>query len=162
VFLVLEKIHLLGPHGLTSVRDVVRHPGGVGVLPVDGDHVWFVRQYRVAVDAPVLEIPAGKRDLAHEPPEDTARRELEEELGLRARRLVPLGRMLPSPGYTDEVIHLFAADGVEPGRRSPDGAEEETAEPVRIALAEALRMLDSGEIIDAKTQIALMAWARLG
>lgn len=160
VFLALERVHLLGPHGEAAVRDVVRHPGGVAVLPVDGTDVLLVRQYRVAAGGPILEIPAGKRDRAGEDPALAAVRELEEEIGAVPVSMVTLGPMLPSPGYTDEVIHLYVADGIVLTERRPDGAEEHHAEVVRMPLGEALAMVEDGRIADAKTQIALLWWAR--
>lgn len=159
-FLELERVHLLAGDGRSVRRDVVRHPGGVGVLVVDGDDTVLVRQYRAPFGGPVLEIPAGRFDRPGEKPLVAAARELEEELGLVASRLVALGSMLVSPGYSDEVIHLFAADGVTAGRRQPDGVEEELSEVVTVPLAEAYRMADRGELRDAKTLVALGAWAR--
>lgn len=160
VFLAVEQIHLVSPDGKPTRRDVLRHPGGVGVLVVDKEHFIFVSQYRVALDRRVLEIPAGKLDRAGEEPESAARRELMEEVGVTAAEWVMLGAMTPSPGYTDEVIHLFAARGIVAGERRPDGAEEQDAKIIRVETEDAYRMLDEGEIIDAKTQIAMMAWAR--
>lgn len=161
VFLSLEAIHLIGLHGEPAVRDVIRHPGGVGVLPVDSEDVILVRQYRVAVGRAILEIPAGKLDVPGEPLEASAARELEEETGYCTQRLLRLGSMLSSPGYTDEVIHLFAADGIVGTVRRPDGAEEHLAEVVRVPIGEALEMVDRGEIDDAKTQMALLLWLRM-
>lgn len=160
VFLGLDQLHLLAPDGEPVVRDVVRHPGGVGVLALDERRVWLVSQYRVAVGRPILEIPAGRLDRARESPRVAAERELHEELGATSERWTSLGALLPSPGYTDEVIHLFAAEGIVPGERRPEGAEERDAEVVTIPIDEAFALLDAGEIEDAKTQIALMAWAR--
>ena len=92
------------PDGDTFERDVVHHPGAVSVVPVvdEGTAVLLVRQYRAAVDRDLLEIPAGKRDVAGEPPELTARRELEEEVGMRAGRLEQLAEFYNSPGFCDE------------------------------------------------------------
>ena len=160
IFLHLDRVWLEGPGGERHARDVIQHPGGVAVLPVDGDDVLLVRQYRVAVDRWVLEIPAGKLDQPGEPPDEAARRELTEELGVHAKRLVALGSTLPSPGYTSEEIHLFAAEGILDGERAPHGLEEESAELIRMPLREALQLVDEGQIIDAKTQIALSLWAR--
>lgn len=160
MFLSLQQIHLLGPDGTTSVRDVVRHPGGVGVLPIDGEQVHFIRQYRVAIAQSLLEIPAGKLDRPGEDPQVAGARELEEELGMRASTFSYLGALFPSPGYTDEMIHLFAAEGIVPADRIPEGAEEREAEIVTMRVVDALRLLDRGEILDAKTQVALAAWAR--
>lgn len=160
IFIRLDRIILRAPDGTTHPRDVLRHPGGVGVLPVDGDRLWFLRQYRVAVGRSLLEIPAGKRDVADEPPIETARRELQEELGMTARDWISLGTMESSPGYTDEVIHLFAASGIVASARHPAGVEEVEAEMVSMTVADALDAIDTGIITDAKTQIALLRWSR--
>lgn len=160
IFIRLDRVILRAPDGTTHPRDVLRHPGGVGVLPVDGDQLWFVRQYRVAIGRSLLEIPAGKRDVADEPPIDTARRELREELGMTSRDWVSMGTMEPSPGYTDEVIHLFAASGIVADTRRPQGVEEVEAELVSMTITEALDALETGMITDAKTQIALLRWSR--
>jgi ADP-ribose pyrophosphatase len=160
LFIRLERLSLRAPDGTLHPRDVLRHPGGVAVLPVDGDRVWLVKQYRVALDRHILEIPAGKRDVSGEPPIETARRELAEELGMVAAEWVSLGTMAPSPGYTDEIIHLFAAGGIVAGTRKPDGAEEMEAEVVEMSLEDALTGIDDDVITDAKTQIALLRWSR--
>lgn len=144
--------------GTLHKRDVIRHPGGVGVVPFTGEDVFLVRQYRVAMDAPVLEIPAGKL----EPGEDVglaASRELKEELGMTGR-LRSIGSLLVSPGYTDERIHLYVAEDIVAGTRQPDGAEEHEAEIVQIPLRRALSMVEDGQIVDAKSQIALLRLER--
>jgi ADP-ribose pyrophosphatase len=161
-FLELLDVVVEGPDGERAHRDVIRHPGGVGVLAVDGSDVLLVRQYRVAVGMPILEIPAGKLDAVDEPLEVAATRELEEEIGFSPVELVPLGPMWPSPGYTDEVIHLFAAVGLRPTPRRPDGVEEHHSEIVRIDFDELLHMVERGSILDAKTQLAVLAWSRKG
>lgn len=140
------------------VRDVIRHPGAVGVLPVWEEQVTLISQYRAALAEDVLEIPAGKLEEDDPSPRQAARRELWEETGLRAERLVDLGEILPSPGYTDERIRLFAARGLTWGERRPDGAEEADARVVTVHTAEALEMIGSGEIRDAKTVVALLRW----
>lgn len=160
VFVRLDRVSLRAPDGTVHPRDVLRHPGGVAVLPVDAGRVWLVRQYRVAVRRAVLEIPAGKRDVTGEPPLAAARRELQEELGMTATEWVSLGSLEPSPGYTDEVIHLFAASGIVAGASQPQGIEEDEAEIVAMTLAEAMEAIDNGTITDAKTQIALLRWSR--
>lgn len=147
-------VALEGPDGAVHSRDVIRHPGGVGVLPILGDDVVLVRQYRVALDRPILEIPAGRLE-PDESPKAAGRRELAEELGMEGR-LEPLGALHVSPGYTDEIIHLFAAVDIVASDREPEGAEELEAEVVRLPLTEALEMVGDGRITDAKTQIALM------
>ena len=160
VIVRLERIVLRAPDGSLHDRDVVRHPGGVAVLAIADDRTWLVRQYRVAVDRFVLEIPAGKQDREDESPRELAERELAEELGLQATRWESLGVMDPSPGYSDERIHLFAATGIVAVERRPDGVEEDEAEIVDLSLDEALTAVDDGTITDAKTQVALLRWAR--
>ena len=158
-----QRLHLLTGEGTAVVRDVIRHRGGVGVLPVWGEEVTLISQYRAAVGEDVLEIPAGKLEEDELSPVETARRELWEETGIRAGRLVDLGEILPSPGYTDERIRLFAAEGLTQGERRPDGAEERDAEVVRVKTGDALEMIESGKIRDAKTVVALLRWvARRG
>lgn len=159
-FLELHDVVVESHEGERAHRDVVRHPGGVGVLAIDGDEAVLVRQYRVAVDIDILEIPAGKLDPGDDAPAEAARRELEEEIGFSPVVLHALGPMWPSPGYTDEVIHLFCAEGLDPVPRRPDGVEEAHAEIVRIRFDDLLGSVERGEIPDAKTQIAVLAWAR--
>jgi ADP-ribose pyrophosphatase len=107
----------------------------------------------------VLEVPAGKLDTTDRHLPLAAARELAEEIGAAATEMIPLTSMFPSPGYTDEVIHIFAARGLEFSHRTPDGAEEREAEVVSLSLEEALRRIETGEIRDSKTQIALLMWA---
>jgi ADP-ribose pyrophosphatase len=132
---------------------VVRHPGGVGVLPLHDDGtVTLIRQLRPAVGGPLLEIPAGRLHPGEDPAE-CGRRELAEETGLASRSLVPLGRFYPSPGVFDEVIHLFLGTGLSQGDASPEHYEE--IEMVRLPIGEALRRAAAGEILDGKTITAL-------
>lgn len=147
-------VSLEAPDGSVHSRDVIRHPGGVGVLPILGDDVVLVRQYRVALDRPMLEVPAGRLEPG-EAPEVAGERELVEELGMHGR-LVSLGALHVSPGYTEEIIHLFAAVDIVASEREPEGAEELEAEVVRLRFDEALEMVEDGRITDAKTQIALL------
>ncbi len=148
------------PDGETAHRDVVRHPGGVAVLPIVDGNGLLLRQYRVAVGSEIFEIPAGKIDPDDGEPAKAAEREMIEEMGLAPSRLIPLGSFLPSPGYTDERIHLFVAEGVGEATRAPDGIEERFAEIVSIPLTELVAMVDRGEIPDAKTQLAVLGWIR--
>ena len=92
----------VSPSGTIVTRELVRHPGAVAVVAIVGDHVVMVRQYRAAIGGDLLEIPAGKRDVADEPPEVTAERELIEEIGLRPRALELLAGFYNSAGFTDE------------------------------------------------------------
>lgn len=160
VFLRLEEVRLRDRDGREVLRDVVRHPGGVAVLPVDGDRVWMIRQHRVAMGKDVDEIPAGKLDREGEDLASAAHRELAEELGATAQHMEHLATMAPSPGYTDEVIEIYLAEGLEFGARSPQGAEEHDATVLSMPIAEALDSIGTGEISDAKTLIALLEWKR--
>lgn len=138
---------------------IIRHPGGAGVLPVHSDGtVSLIRQLRPAVAAVMLEIPAGRLGPA-EPPEECARRELLEETGITAAELIPLGTVCSSPGVFDEVVHLFAATGISQGDAQPEADEE--IEVLRLPLMEALLMAADGRISDAKTLAALLRWQLL-
>ena len=133
---------------------IVRHPGGVGVLPLHDDGtVTLIRQLRPAVGGHLLEIPAGRLHRG-EDPADCGQRELAEETGLTPRELVSMGRFYPSPGVLDEVIHLFLATGLSQGDSSPEQYEE--IETVRLPIGEAMRRAASGEIVDGKTIAALL------
>lgn len=143
------------PNGEESVREWIDHPGAAAVVPLfeDGTTV-LLRQFRYAAGREFIEVPAGKLDVEGEAPEEVARRELAEEARLHARTLTPLGATYPCIGYSNEVIHLFLAEGLE-------GAEGETehdefVEPFRLPLAEAVEMAHRGEILDAKSAVALM------
>ncbi|MGH8926524.1 MAG: NUDIX hydrolase [Acidimicrobiia bacterium] len=159
IFLAYDRRYLID-EGASVVRDVVRHPGGIAILPTDDYNVWLVSQFRTAAGRRLLEIPAGKLDPAENDLLEAAKRELSEEIGAIATEWRHLTAMLPSPGYTDEVIHIYAATGLRFGDRNPDGAEERSLEVVTRSLTEALDSIDRGEIVDAKTQIALLLWAR--
>ena len=151
------------PGGGRMTRDVVHHRGAVAVVAVDGDEVVLLRQYRTPVEDELLEIPAGTRDVDGEDPAGTARRELAEEAGLACESLEELGTFFNSPGFCDELSHVFLATGLRPVPRQPDGAEEEWMTIERVSLAEAAAMIDRGEIRDAKTIIGLLlARRRLG
>ncbi len=148
------------PAGRLMRRDVVRHPGAVAVVPVDGDEVVLVRQYRAPVEAEVLEIPAGLRDVAGEAPEVTAVREMEEEIGFTCESVTRLGEFHTSVGFTDEFIHLFLATGLRPVPHRPSGAEEEWMTVERAPVGAVAQMIERGEISDGKTIIGLLLAAR--
>lgn len=152
--LVLET-HTL-PDGREAVFEMIRHPGGAGVLPVleDGS-VLLIRQFRPAAGGAVLEIPAGRLE-QDEHPEDCARRELREEAGLEAEQLQPLGWFFSSVGFCDERIHLFVARKLRRVERSLD--PDEFIDPVHLRPDRARALLSRGEVRDAKTLIALQHW----
>ena len=145
------------PDGHVFERDVVHHPGAVGVVPVvdEGSAVLLVRQFRAPVGRELLEIPAGLRDVDGEPPLETARRELVEEVGRRAGRLERLCEFINSPGFCDEVVHLFAAFDLEECANDRQGIEESHMTVERVALDDVPDMVRSGAITDAKTVIGL-------
>jgi 8-oxo-dGTP pyrophosphatase MutT (NUDIX family) len=148
------------PDGHHFERDIVRSPGSVGVVPLfdtaSGFEVVMVRQYRPAFERDLWEIPAGMRDVPGEPAEETAARELAEEVGLAAGTLEALTPFLPSPGMTDAVAHLFLATDLVEVPRQLHGPEEEHMEVVRLPLKEALAMVDRGEIDNAMAVIGLL------
>jgi ADP-ribose pyrophosphatase len=145
------------PDGRRVDLDVVRHPGAAAVVPFETpDVVLLLRQFRHAAGGTIWEVPAGKLD--GDSPESCAIRELEEEAGRRAGRIERLGSIWTTPGFTDEVIHLFAAFDLEP---IPQRLEsDEVIEVVPTALGEALELIWSGELRDAKSAIALVHAAR--
>ena len=152
-----------GPDGAEFERDLVHHPGAVSVVPVLGDEVVLVRQYRAAIDAELLEIPAGKRDVPGEPPEQTAGRELIEEVGIEAGTLIELAEFYNSPGFCDEHSWVFLGLDLRAVPASAQGIEEEHMTVERVALDDVLGLIAAGELRDAKTIIGLtLALRHLG
>ena len=146
------------PDGSTFQRDVVHHPGAVSVVPLLGaesGEVLLVRQYRAPVDRVLLEIPAGKRDVAAERPTDTARRELIEEVGQRAGRLELLAEFYNSPGFCDEHSFVYLALDLSPAESAAQGVEEQHMTVELVELDDAPALIRRGAIIDAKTIIGL-------
>ena len=156
-FLNAQRLHMLSPTGIVMERSVVRHPGAVAVVPVDGDEVVLIRQYRAPTDEWLLEIPAGKLDQPGEDLVAAARRELEEEVGLRAASMEPLTSFWTTPGFSDERMWLYLATEMTAVPARPHGAEEVVAEIVRVPIPDLARMLADDEFDDAKTIIGLAA-----
>jgi ADP-ribose pyrophosphatase len=152
VDLTVDRVLL--PNGHVMELELIRHPGAAAVVPVDrnGD-VILVRQYRYATGGWLLEVPAGKLDGA-EAPEQCASRELQEETGYKTGRLIPLGWVWTTPGFTDEKIWLFLGTDLTPARSSlqPD----EILSVQRMPLEKAVDLARSGEICDAKSVCALL------
>ncbi len=147
----------VGPDGEEFTRDIVRHPGAVSIVPLFEDGtVVLVRQYRAALEVELLEIPAGKLDVDGEPLEICAARELEEEVGYRAERLEELVGFAESPGFCDEINHVFLATGLTEVPHDRQGIEEEHMVSERIALADVPRLVAEGTIIDAKSIVGLL------
>lgn len=142
------------PGGIQAVREVVRHRGSVASLPVlDDGRVVLVRQYRYPVDREVWELPAGRLDPG-ESVEEGARRELEEEVGLRAAHLEGIGVFYTTPGFCDEVMHLFRATGLTPVPARPEA--DERIETRTLDFEEARAMMRRGEVQEGKTLVALL------
>ena len=145
----------VGPneYGPVVHREVVRHPGAVAIVAMNPEReLVLVRQYRYAAGRFLLEIPAGTLEPG-EHPEDTARRELREETGYTAENLRSLGSFFSAPGFCDEVIYLFVADGLTPGEQDTDFGEE--IDLVEIPIEEGRRRLAAGAFEDAKTLVGL-------
>lgn len=145
------------PDGAEIDRDIVHHPGAVVVVPVDDEgNVTLVRQFRAAIAGPLLEIPAGKRDVADEPTEITAARELAEEVGLVADRLTLVGTFLNSPGFCDELSFCYLATGLTTTERQAHGEEEHHMTVEQVHLRDVPGLIASGALSDAKTIIGLL------
>ena len=144
-------------HGDTTfVRDVAVHHGAVAVLAVnDLGQVGFIRQYRATFDELTLEIPAGTRDVEGEPPLETAKRELLEEMGYVAHEWTLLGRFMNSPGWTNQVMTIYEARELTQGERAPAGPEERSSTIEWLSPEELRRTLQSAPAIDSTTTIAL-------
>jgi ADP-ribose diphosphatase len=156
-FLTLTEERIVAPDGEEFSRVVVRHPGAVVIVPVAGDEVLFLRQFRAAVGGEILEVPAGKRDVDGEPPEQTAVRELEEEIGHRPGRLVKLAEFFNTPGFCDERTHLFLALELEDlGGNRAVGPEERAMTVERLSWARIDELIAAGELTDAKSLIGVL------
>lgn len=144
------------PDGKFAKREVIEHPGGVCVLPIDKNgNILLVKQFRYPYMKETLEVPAGKRDKSgDDDPLSCGKRELKEETGATAEHYYPLGTLYPSPGYTDEIIYMYAATGLTFGQAQPD--EDEFINVVNMSLKKAVDMVISGEIPDSKTQTAIL------
>jgi len=152
--------HVELPDGRAASREVVEHPGAVAVVALTSERrVILVKQYRTPVGRVLLEVPAGKLTPG-ERPENCARRELEEETGMRAGKLNLLCTFYTTPGFSDEIMYVFYAGELKKSRKNPDA--DEFLETTTLSLEEAVNKIFSGEIIDAKTITGLLSVAYLG
>ncbi len=158
----LEKDVARLPDGSEAIREVVRHPGGVGVVTVDSEgYVYLVRQYRYPFGENTLEIPAGKLDGKTEDPKEAGIRELREETGFTANNFEFLGSFFATPGFCDEIIRIFLATELKAGETDPD--DDEFLECERYKFSEVMEMIEKGEIRDMKTVTGiLLAKNKLG
>jgi 8-oxo-dGDP phosphatase len=159
----VDRLYLTDPAGRPFERVVVRHPGAVTVVPVHDDGtVSLVRQYRAAVDAVVLEIPAGTRDKDGESAEATARRELAEEAGLKAATWETLIETWNTPGVSDQRTTIFLATGLSACESRPEGIEENYLSVERVRLDDVEALVADGRLKDETTVLGLyMARRRL-
>ena len=152
VKLYVDDIEL--PNGKESIREVVRHPGAVCVIPItDEKEVIMVRQFRYPFGRTLLEIPAGKLE-PNEDPLEAVKRELEEESGVVAQRLDFMGMIYTTVAFTDEKIYAYMARGLSYTESHPD--EDEFLELERVPLDKLVDMVMAGEIRDSKTQVAIL------
>jgi ADP-ribose pyrophosphatase len=150
----LRNDSVLLPNGAEASREIVEHPGGVCVLPIDSNgEVHLVNQFRYPYKKVLLEAPAGKKDYGEEPLE-CGIRELKEETGAEATEYTFAGECYPSPGYTEEKIYLYIATGLSFGEVDPD--EDEFLNNVCMPITKAYEMVINNEIRDAKTQIVIL------
>ena len=151
------KLHLdkvICPNGAEALREIVRHPGGVAVVAVDDDgYVYMVRQYRIPYDEIMLEVPAGKLDKG-ENPDVAACRELREETGLVADKIVFMGNFYPSVGFCDETLRMYIATGLNQGEADPD--DDEFVEVEKIHIDTLADMIMDNKIRDGKTSASVL------
>ena len=155
----LDRDTVRFPNDTTAEMDIVRHPGASAIVPFmsepDGENpqILLLRQYRYAAGGYIYEVPAGRLD-GDESPADCAVRELKEETGCTAEVMEPLFTMFTTPGFTDEKIHVFMATGLTHGESAREA--DEFVDVVIMPLAEALELIRTGEIMDAKTALSIL------
>ncbi|MEH7222849.1 NUDIX hydrolase [Bacillus sp. JJ1566] len=149
----VEEVEL--PNGNTSRRELIKHPGAVAILALTDDHkLVMVQQYRKALEKVIVEIPAGKLEKG-EAPEVTAKRELEEETGYDCETLTPLISFYTSPGFADELVHLFVAKGLKKIENPAGLDEDEFVDVIEVTLEDAVDFIKEKKIYDAKTAYAV-------
>jgi ADP-ribose pyrophosphatase len=155
----LDRDTVRFPNDTTAEMDIVRHPGASAIVPFmsdpesDNPQLLLLRQYRYAAGGYIYEVPAGRLD-GDESPEDCAARELKEETGCTAEKIEPLFTMFTTPGFTDEKIHVFMATGLTHGESAREA--DEFVDVVIMPVAEALELIRTGEILDAKTALSIL------
>ena len=155
----IENVRVTLPNGKEATRDVVLHPGAAVIIPISRDNeLYMVRQYRKPIDKVLLELPAGKLD-GNEAPEICARRELKEETGLTAKNMDYIISIYTTPGFCNEVLHIFAATGLEEGEAGGD--EDEFVSCEKVPVANLIDMVMRGEITDAKSIIGIFLADRI-
>ncbi|USK32422.1 NUDIX hydrolase [Bacillus sp. F19] len=151
--LYLEEVEL--PNGKTSTREIIKHPGAVAVIAITKENkIVMVQQYRKAMERVLVEIPAGKLEKG-EQPEVTAKRELEEETGYTTESLQHLLSFYTSPGFADELVHLYFTEELQILTEKAELDEDEFVDVLEVTLEEAQQMIDDQRIFDAKTAYAV-------
>jgi len=149
----VRRDYLKTSAGMETKLEIVEHGGSVVVIPIDGEgNMWFVRQYRHAAGADLLELPAGTRD-GNEPFEECAARETREEIGMEAGTLTKVGEFYLAPGYSTEFMGVFIATDLKENPLDPDADEFLSIE--KIPMKKAIEMAERGEVPDAKSLAAL-------
>ncbi len=152
--ITVTKDEVMLENGKTSYREVVHHGGGAGVIAIDeNDNIYLVRQFRYALGKELLEIPAGKLEKS-EQPLLTAKRELAEEAGIVASEYINLNTVVPTCGYCNEIIYIYAAKNLTFTNTNPD--DDEFVSVIKTPLNKAVKMVLSGEICDSKTVSAVL------
>ena len=154
ISLCVEDVKL--PDGNLAKRELIKHPGAVAVIPITADgKIVLVKQFRKALNRTLIEIPAGRIEVDEEP-QVTAQRELEEETGYGTSKITYIQSFATSPGFADEVIHLYVAEELFDIENPAEGDEDEFIELVEVTVEEAEKLVVSGEIYDAKTAFAIL------
>ncbi|GGB34037.1 ADP-ribose pyrophosphatase [Lentibacillus populi] len=144
------------PDGKTAKRELIKHPGAVAIIPITKDKkIIFVEQYRKPLEKSLIEIPAGKLEQG-EKPEVTAVRELEEETGYTTNQLKFVTSFYTSPGFADELMHMYLTDQLQPLTKKVAGDEDEFVELIELTLEEAKQYVKEQRIHDAKTNYAIL------
>ena len=152
----VESVEL--PNGKVSTREIVRHPGAVAIMPFTSEgKMIFVEQFRKPIEQTIYEIPAGKIDDTDTDPVETGVRELKEETGYSAHEFEFVKTFYTTPGFTDEVIHLYRASSLEEQEEEALD-EDEFLELIELSFEEAWQAYEDSKIIDAKTIMALLYW----
>jgi len=156
---VREKVTL--PNGIAKYYDIVKHRGAVVIIPlISKDKAIIIRQFRISVGRYIYELPAGSIDKS-EKPLACAKRELIEETGYRAATVKKIGRLIPCPGYSTEILHVFKATGIKKyGKNAHVKDEDEIIEPLIVSRSQIRKMFKSGKILDTKTiaSFAMIGW----
>lgn len=157
--ITLDVETVLLPNNKVASREIVRHPGAVAILPIDDQgNIYFVKQFRKAIEHELLEIPAGKLEKGEEPSQ-CALRELQEEIGFTSNKLTFITQIYTSPGFADEKIYIFKAENLVKSELMKD--EDEFINIYRYRPDEAFEMIKNDKIRDAKTIAALLLGFKL-